>query len=268
MLVDSHCHLDKLELGHYCNDPGPNSSRALDRALEAAWAAGLSHILCIGIDLENIPAVLALADKYPAVFASVGVHPLYQESREPTLEELVKLSGHPKVIGVGETGLDYHYCSGDLGWQRKRFETHLQASAAVGKPVIIHTRDARKDTIAILKDNDADKTGGVFHCFTEDLAMAKQGLDLGFYISISGIVTFRNAHQLREVVKALPLDRVLIETDAPWLTPVPHRGKPNEPRYVKEVAQAVAEIKQVSFEEVAEVTTKNFFKLFKYANQA
>lgn len=257
MLVDSHCHLDKLDLSSYGGD--------LSAAIAAAHERGIEKILCIGIDMENIDGVVSLADQYENVFASAGVHPLYQESREPTLQELVSIAEHPKVIGIGETGLDYFYCEGDMGWQQDRFVTHIEAAVQTQLPLIVHTRGAKQDTLAMLKQHGKDKLRGVLHCFTEDLDMAKQAVDMGFYISISGIVTFRNATELRDVVKALPLESLLVETDAPWLAPVPHRGKKNEPQYVVEVAQKVADEKGVSLQQVAQVTTENFYNLFSKA---
>ncbi|MEE2732707.1 MAG: TatD family hydrolase [Pseudomonadota bacterium] len=254
MLVDSHCHLDKLDLSAHGGD--------LEAALQAAYDRDISHILCIGINLENIDQVVALAERHAPVFASVGVHPLYRESREPTQEDLLSIARHPKVVAIGETGLDYFYGEGDLQWQRDRFHIHIEAARQSRLPLIIHTRGAKEDTLRDLRDIGQGEVKGVLHCFTEDLDMAKQALDLGFMISISGIVTFRNATELRDVVKALPLDRLLVETDAPWLAPVPHRGKQNEPQYVVEVAEKLAQIKGLSLDEVARVTTENFFTVF------
>lgn len=254
MFVDSHCHLDKLDLAAYDGD--------LDAALQAAFARQISHVVCIGIDMDNIQGVLALAEQYPQVSATVGVHPLYRENREPTLEELVRVAAHPKVIAIGETGLDYFYGEGDLQWQKNRFITHIHAARQTRLPLVIHTRGAKDDTLNFIRNEGNGEVRGVMHCFTEDLDMAKQAIDLGFMISISGIVTFRNADELRAVVQALPLDRLLVETDAPWLAPVPHRGKSNEPKFVVEVAQKVAELKGVDLDTVARQTTQNFFSLF------
>lgn len=254
MFVDSHCHLDKLDLAAYGGD--------LDAALQAAFARHISHVVCIGIDMDNIQDVLGLAERYPQVFATVGVHPLYRENREPTLEELVRVAAHPKVIAIGETGLDYFYGEGDLQWQRDRFITHIRAARQTRLPLVIHTRGAKEDTLNFIRDEGNGEVRGVMHCFTEDLDMAKKAIDLGFMISISGIVTFRNADELRAVVQALPLDRLLVETDAPWLAPVPHRGKSNEPKFVVEVAQKVAELKGVDLDTVSRQTTQNFFSLF------
>lgn len=250
-LIDSHCHLDKLDLAPYDGD--------LALALRAAHVQGVSHVLCIGIDLENIETVLDVARQHQGVFASVGVHPLYQDRREPTVAELVQLGSRPKVVAIGETGLDYFYGEGDLQWQRDRFAVHVDAARQTGLPLVVHSRGAKEDTLAFLRDSGVR---GVMHCFTEDLDMAKRAVDLGYLISISGIVTFRNAEELRAVVKALPLDRLLVETDAPWLAPVPHRGRPNQPRFVVDVARKVAELKAVSLETVARQTTENFFTLF------
>jgi TatD DNase family protein len=256
-LVDSHCHLDRIDLKDY---PG-----GLPELMAATAAAGVDHMLCIGVDLESFPAVRDLAERYANVFCTVGVHPLYRDSRETSRDELLDIAGHPKVVAIGETGLDYFYAKGDTGWQQRSFAEHIHAARDSGLPLVVHTRDARKDTIAMLRDLGEGRVRGVMHCFTEDLAMAKQAMALGFYISISGIVTFRNADALREVVRALPLDRLLIETDAPWLAPVPHRGRQNEPRYVVDVARYVADLKQVTATELVAVTRNNFFSLFNKA---
>jgi TatD DNase family protein len=255
--VESHCHLDRLDLKDY---PG-----GLPELMQATATAGVDHMLCIGVDLESFPAVRDLAEQYPNVHCTVGVHPLYRESREPTCAELVKLAAHPRVVAIGETGLDYFYARDDTSWQRQRFAEHIAAARQTGLPLVVHTRDAREDTIAMLRELGEARVRGVMHCFTEDLAMAKRAMDLGFYISISGIVTFRNADSLREVVRALPLDRLLIETDAPWLAPMPHRGKQNEPRYVAEVARFVADLKQLPATELVAITRNNFFSLFNKA---
>ena len=256
-LVDSHCHLDRLDLKDY---PG-----GLPELMQATAAAGVDHMLCIGVDLESFPAVRELAEQYPNVHCTVGVHPLYRESREPTCAELRSLAEHPRVVAIGETGLDYFYAKDDTSWQRQRFAEHIAAARQTGLPLVVHTRDAREDTIAMLRDIGESKVRGVMHCFTEDLAMAERAMELGFYISISGIVTFRNADALREVVRALPSDRLLIETDAPWLAPMPHRGKQNEPRYVADVARFVADLKQLPTTELVAITRNNFFSLFNKA---
>lgn len=264
MFVDSHCHLDKLELAHHQTD---SEISPLDIAMQEAADCGVSHILCIGIDLDTVDQVINLAEAYPNVYATVGSHPLYQESRAPSVDELVNLSQHPKVIGIGETGLDYFYVKGDTSWQAERFISHIQAAKSVDLPLVIHTRAAKEDTLSLLREYGEGQAKGVLHCFTEDLDMAQQAVDMGFYISISGIVTFNNAHELRAVVEAIPLERLLIETDAPWLTPAPHRGKPNEPKYVSIVAKKIAELKNISIEEVAAKTSDNFFTLFHKAQR-
>ncbi len=255
MLVDSHCHLDKLDLTAYNGE--------LSAALDAATTAGVGHILCVGIDLDNISRVLQIADQYPHVSASVGVHPMYQEQGAPTVDALKVLADNPNVIAIGETGLDYYYNTDCIDTQQTSLRNHIQVARELNKPLIIHTRDARKDTIDILRNEGADQCGGVMHCFTESYEMACQALDLGFYISFSGIVTFKNAKELQDVARKVPLDRILVETDAPWLAPVPFRGKPNEPAYVKHTAQFVADLKGVSFEELAKQTSQNFSQLFK-----
>lgn len=253
-LVDSHCHLDHLDLTHYQGN--------LDLAISAAEKEDVQHFLCVCIDLMNFPKVLAIAEQYDQVFASVGLHPNENTTEEPKAETLIKLGRHPKVIAIGETGLDYFRSEGDLHWQQQRFREHILAAQSLQKPLIIHTRQARADTIKILVDTNAASVGGVMHCFTEDWETAKRALDLGFYISFSGIITFKNATELQEVVKKVPLDRLLIETDAPYLAPVPYRGKPNEPAYVRLVAEQVAMLKNLSYEKVAEISTANFFRLF------
>lgn len=256
-LVDSHCHLDRLDLAVYRND--------FDAMMTTTREAGVSHMLCIGVDLETFPQVQGLAERHDNVHCTVGVHPLYRDSREPTAAELVALAAHPRVVAIGETGLDYFYAKGDTGWQRQRFIEHIVAARETGLPLVIHTRDAREDTIALLRDVGEGKVRGVMHCFTEDLDMAERAMALGFYISISGIVTFANASSLREVVRAIPLERLLIETDAPWLAPVPHRGKSNEPRFVVEVAKAVADLKGCDVQQLVDITRNNFFTLFSKA---
>ncbi len=254
MFVDSHCHLDKLDLAPYNND--------LDAAVQAALDHRVSHMLCIGVDLESADQVVALAERYDQVYASVGTHPLYGDRRAPTVEELLSIARHPRVVGIGETGLDYYYSKDNPRIQAERFITHIEAAVQTELPLIVHTREAKQDTLDLLRQYGQNRVRGVLHCFTEDLDMARQAIDLGFCISISGIVTFRNAESLREVVRAVPIDHLLIETDAPWLAPVPYRGKKNEPKYVGVVAEKVAELKGISVEDVAEQTTRNFFSLF------
>jgi len=254
MLVDSHCHLDRLDLAPFGNE--------FSGLMASSREAGIDHILCVSIDLESYPAMLDLVNSYPDVSVSVGVHPNDRDRREPSPEELVQLAEHSRNVAIGETGLDYFRSEGDLEWQRERFRRHIAAARESGKPLIIHTRAARDDTIAIMRQENAREAGGVMHCFTEDWSMAKQALDLGFYISFSGIITFKNAADLREVAQKVPAERLLIETDAPYLAPVPHRGKPNLPHYVTHVADCVAELRGISPEAIADLTAENFFRLF------
>jgi TatD DNase family protein len=260
MFIDSHCHLDFPEL-----------SVRLPEIFGTMEANGVGRALCVAVDLPDFPRVLALAEAHPHLYASVGVHPDYVDTPEPTVEQLVTLSNHPKIIAIGETGLDYFRLTGDLEWQRKRFRTHIEASRITGKPLIIHTREASEDTIRIMRESGAGTqdggAGGVMHCFTEALDVALAAVELGFYISFSGILTFKSAKQIQEVAKALPLDRILIETDSPYLAPVPHRGKMNEPGWVKHVAEYLADLKQVPLEQVEKQTTENFFALFKSATR-
>lgn len=251
MLVDSHCHLDF-----------PDFSERLGTVLGAMKDAGVGHALCAGVSLERFPAMLALVESRPELFAAVGVHPDGQEGKDPDVGALMELANHPKVVAIGETGLDYYRLTGDLEWQRQRFRTHIRAAIASCKPLIIHTRAAAQDTLRILGEERADLAGGVMHCFTENWEVARAALDLGLYISFSGIVTFKNAEELREVARRVPLDRILVETDAPYLAPHPHRGKTNEPAYVLHVAEEMAKIRASTFTEIAEATTANFFRLF------
>jgi len=255
MFVDSHCHLDRLKLEKY--------EAGLDGAIEAAKEAGVAEMLCVAIDLENIESVLDSAKRYDNVYASVGVHPGTDVGEEPTIERLLSLAKQPKVIAIGETGLDYYYGQERKVEQQARFAVHLNAAKQCKMPVIVHTREAREDTIDIIRREGDLESAGVLHCFTENWDMAKRALDLNYYISFSGIITFKNAEDLRSVVKNVPLDRILIETDSPYLAPVPFRGKPNEPKYVSEVAKCVAGLKGVSIEEIAEITTANYRTLFK-----
>ena len=258
MYIDSHCHINFPEL----------SSR-LPEIFGKMADNRVSHALCVSVDLPDFPQVLDLAEKYPHIYASVGVHPDYEETPEPTMEDLVRLSDHPKIVAIGETGLDYYRLQGDLEWQRERFRTHIRASRATGKPLIIHTRSASDDTIRIMREEgagtDAGGAGGVMHCFTESLQVAEAAMAMGFYISFSGIVTFKSAKDLQAVALAVPLERMLIETDSPYLAPVPHRGKMNEPGFVRHVAEFLATLKNVPQDEVAQQTTDNFFKLFNIA---
>jgi TatD DNase family protein len=237
----------------------------LGAIMDAAAQHGVGHMLCVAVNLEDFPAMLSLVRGQPNLFASVGVHPNEQHGEEPSSQQLVMLAQDPKVIAIGETGLDYFRSQGDLGWQRKRFRTHIAAAITSAKPLIIHCRDAKEDTLRILKEECAERVGGVMHCFTEDWETAKQALDLNFYISFSGIVTFKSAETIRDVARRVPLDRLLVETDAPYLAPVPFRGKTNQPAYVRHVAQHIADLRGISLDEVAQSSTQNFFSLFKQA---
>jgi len=253
-LIDSHCHLNFEPMGD-----------DLDAVLERAKLNNVSHMLCVSVNLEDYPEVLAIAQRYPNIFASVGVHPCYEDVQEPTVDELCELAQHERVVAIGETGLDYFRVEGDMTWQQDRFVRHIEAGIEVDKPLIIHTRQAAVDTMAMLKTHHADQCGAVMHCFAEDWETAKKALDLGFYISFSGIVTFNSAKTLKEVAKQVPLDRILVETDAPYLAPVPMRGKPNQPAFVAHTAQYVADLKGMDMETLTAQTTQNFFQLFKHA---
>ncbi len=254
MLVDSHCHLNFPEL-----------LENLPAIKQAMLDNQVGHALCISVTLPDFPQVLALAETNDNFYASVGVHPDYENIEEPTADKLLMLANHPKVIAIGETGLDYFRLTGDLEWQRMRFRTHIRAAIACDKPLVIHTRSSAEDTIRIMREENAQKVGGVMHCFTENLEVALQAIELGFYISFSGIVTFKNALTIKEVASKIPLDKMLVETDSPYLAPVPYRGKTNQPSYVKHVAEEIARLRGISFEEVSAATTANFFHLFKHA---
>ena len=250
-LVDSHCHINFEPLAD-----------KLPELLTNAAAHDVAYMLCVSVNLEDFPEVLALANAYAHIFASAGVHPNSQEGEEPDVSTLVKLAGDPKVVAIGETGLDYFRSTGDLEWQRDRFRVHIAAAHESHKPLIIHTRDAADDTMRILREERAKNVGGVMHCFAEDWRIAQQALDIGFYISFSGIVTFRSATAIQEVAQKAPLDRILVETDCPYLAPVPHRGKTNEPAFVRHTAEFVAELRNMPVEDLAAATTRNFFDLF------
>jgi TatD DNase family protein len=258
ILVDSHCHLNYSPL--HAN---------LDNVLLNAKDNGVAYMLCVSVGLESFPEVLAIAERHAHIFASVGVHPNERDVRDPDVEELVKLAEHARVVAIGETGLDYFRSEADaqddLEWQRNRFRCHIQAARRARKPLIVHTRAAADDTLRLMREEGAEHAGGVMHCFTESWEVAKAALDMGFYISLSGIVTFRNADALREVAKKVPADRLLIETDSPYLAPIPHRGKPNEPAFVRHVAECVAGLRGVAVEEIAALTANNFFQLFNSA---
>lgn len=259
MIVDSHCHLDRINLDKYNGD--------FDAMLQNAERAGVTHMLCVCVDLESFSKIHPIALKYKNIYASVGIHPDENSSDNPNFDELVILAKKEKIVAIGETGLDYFH-KGNPEEQRERFRMHIEVAKAVNKPLIIHTRDAREDTIQIMREAHAEKVGGVMHCFTEDLDMAEKAMALGFYISFSGIVTFKNAKDLQNLAQQIPLDRMLIETDSPYLTPDPYRGKPNEPAFVSIVADKIAKLRGISYEEVAAQTTKNFFTLFQGCHES
>jgi len=252
MLVDSHCHLDFPELADN-----------LPAILDTMSANDVEAALCVSVTLDDFPKVRALAENHKNLYASVGVHPDYPDLREPTVAELLQLAEHPKVVAIGETGLDYYRLTGDLEWQRERFRNHIRAARASGKPLIIHTRSAAEDTLRLMQEEGAEQAGGVMHCFTESWAVAEGALAMGFYISFSGIVTFKNAKDLKEVARRVPLERLLVETDSPYLAPVPHRGRTNQPGWVKHVAEEIAHLQNRPFAEIAARTTENFYNLFK-----
>lgn len=258
MYIDSHCHINFPEL-----------AARMPEILGKMAENEVSHALCVSVDLPNFPSVLALAESHANIYASVGVHPDYEDTPEPSVEDLIRLSDHPKIVAIGETGLDYYRLEGDLEWQRERFRKHIRASRATGKPLIIHTRAASADTIRIMREegagSDAGGAAGVMHCFTESLEVAQAAMEMGFYISFSGIVTFKSAKDLQAVAREVPLEQMLIETDSPYLAPVPHRGKVNEPALVRHVAEYLATLKGEPVERIAQQTTENFFNLFKIA---
>jgi TatD DNase family protein len=251
MLVDSHCHLDF-----------PDLAAKLPQILELMQQNSVGCALCIAVNLENLPGVLSLAEAHSQLFASVGVHPEYTDVREPSIAELLELATHPKVIAIGETGLDYHWHKDAPEWQRERFRTHIRAARQCHKPLVIHTREAASDTLRVMKEEGAGQVGGIMHCFTETWEIAEAALDQGFHISLSGIVTFKNALSVKEVARRTPLDRLLVETDAPYLSPAPYRGKTNQPGYVKYVAEEIARLRGLDYEEVVSATSDNFFRLF------
>ncbi|CAM2193066.1 TatD family hydrolase [Paraburkholderia sp. A1RI_3L] len=256
MFVDSHCHINFEGLGD-----------RLPQVLENMRAHDVSHALCVSVDLETLPSVLDIAGTYENVYASVGVHPDHEEAKEPTVAELVELAQHPKVVAIGETGLDYYRLGertiADMEWQRERFRTHIRAAHATGKPLIVHTRASSDDTLRIMEEERASGPGGVMHCFTEPWPVAERALAQNFYISLSGIVTFKSATDVQDVARRVPLERLLIETDSPYLAPVPYRGKPNEPAYVSYVGRFIAQQRDVTDAVVAQATTRNFFRLFR-----
>lgn len=257
MFIDSHCHLDRIDLKPYNDD--------FATFVEQARSQQIQHMLCIAIDLESYPDMLALVEPYEDISLSVGVHPNVTEGREPTVDELMQLANHSKIIAIGETGLDYFHSKGDLEWQHQRFKNHITVAKNLNKPLIIHTREAGHDSLDVLRAAGADQVGGIIHCFTEDWAYAEKALDLNFYISFSGIVTFKNALAIKEVAQKVPAERFLIETDSPYLAPVPYRGKPNYPTYVRHVAEHIAELRNTSVEAIAEQSSSNFKNLFAMA---
>ena len=250
--VDSHCHINF-----------PDLVENIDDVLVKMRQNEVVCTLCVSVNLADFPQVLSLAEQHPNIYASVGVHPDYEGVEEPDISRLVDLAQHPRIIAIGETGLDYYRLKGDLEWQRERFRTHISAARKSGKPLIIHTREAAADTLRIMKEEKATEASGVMHCFTESWEVAEAALEMGFYISMSGIVTFKNALKIKEVAQRVPLDRLLIETDSPYLAPVPYRGKLNQPAYVKHVAEEIATLRGISLEEVGLRTTENFARLFK-----
>ena len=255
VLIDSHCHLDHLDLSPYNN--------SLDTLLQSSRKAGIERFLSVGVDMESSRRIIEIASKNDDIDVSVGLHPLQENSPViPSIKDLIDMGSHSKVVAIGETGLDHYYGQKSSDWQKESFIVHLQAANELKKPVIVHTREARNETIRILRSYSNQESGGVLHCFTDTSEMAFDAIDLNFYISFSGIITFRNAGSLRETVKNIPLDRILIETDAPWLAPIPFRGKKNEPKYVSEVAKTVAEIKDITLQEVGETTCQNYRNLF------
>ena len=251
VFVDSHCHLNFPEL-----------AGQMPALLDAMAANRVTHALCISVTLPEFPDVLKLATEHANLYATVGVHPDTEGLPEPSVAELVGLAARPKVVAIGETGLDYYRLTGDLEWQRTRFRTHIRAARSCGRPLVIHTRSAADDTLAIMREEQAGEAGGVMHCFTESWEVAQGALDLGFHISFSGIVTFKNAQPLKDVARRVPLDRMLIETDAPYLAPVPFRGKTNQPAYVRYVAEEIARLRGATVEQIAKATSANFFRLF------
>ena len=254
MFIDSHCHLDF-----------PDLSSNLDEVLEKMRENQVSHALCVSVNLDDFPRVRALAETHPNLYASVGVHPDYENLAEPQAAQLASLADHSKVIAIGETGLDYFRLKGDLEWQRERFRQHIRAARRCGKPLIVHTRAAAEDTLRIMAEEGADKVGGVMHCFTESWEVAQRAIEMNFYISFSGIVTFKNAVALKDVARRINLGKALIETDSPYLVPVPYRGKTNQPAFVRYVAEEIATLRGIAVDEVAEATSANFFNLFKAA---
>lgn len=256
MMIDSHCHLDRVDLAPYQNDLTQFMSHLSDQQI--------THLLCVAIDLESLPSMWELVKDFNNICISVGVHPNVEltADQEPSVDDLIAFTEGKRVVAIGETGLDYFRSEGDLSWQHQRLRTHIQAAKQLKLPIIIHSRDAKEDVLRILKEEGADEVGGVIHCFTEDWDMASRAMELGFYISFSGIVTFKNAASIQDVASRIADDRFLIETDSPYLAPVPHRGKPNYPTYVKHVAEKIAELRNTSVEHVCDVSSRNYHRLF------
>ncbi len=252
MFIDSHCHINFPEL-----------AQRMDEVLENMRQNQVTHALCVSVNLENFNEILQLVDKYPHIYGSIGVHPDHESDTEPTIEGLVNLAQHSKIVAIGETGLDYFRLKGDLEWQRERFRTHIRAAKKCHKPLIVHTRESAADTLKIMSEEGAAEVGGVMHCFTETLEVALAAIEMNFYISFSGIVTFKNATIIKEVAQHIPLERMLIETDSPYLAPIPFRGKLNQPAYVRHVAEEIAKLRGISLEQVGQVTSENFNALFK-----
>lgn len=250
-LIDSHCHIDF-----------PDLAERTPELLARMQERGVIGAVCVAVRFEDLDGVLALADRHPSIWATVGVHPDYEACFEPAIDDLVRRAEHPKVLAIGETGLDYYRIEGDRGWQQERFRKHIRAAIGANKPLVVHTREAAADTLRILREENASAVGGIMHCFTESIAVAEAAVELGFYISFSGILSFKSAASLRQVAAALPLERLLVETDAPYLAPAPYRGKTNEPAFVLHVAEALAKARGASIEEIAAATTANFRRLF------
>ena len=257
MLVDSHCHLDCIDLTEFDNN--------FDTLIQQTLEAGVEHMLCVSINLQKYPQMLEKVRPYPTISVSAGMHPMADETDDFSVEYLTELASDKKVVAIGETGLDYYYHKGDPHWQQQRFRAHIQVANQLDKPVIVHTRDAGDDTLDILRQENAGRCGGVIHCFTETQAFADQAIEMGLMISISGIVTFRNAEALRDIARSIPDDHLLIETDAPYLAPMPHRGKQNQPAYVRHVAETLAAVRNTTVEHIAEISRNNFYRLFNLA---
>jgi len=258
VLVDSHCHLDCIDLSEFDNN--------FDKLIQDSLNAGIEHMLCVSINLQKYPAMLEKVRQYQNISVSAGMHPMADETDEFSVDYLTELADDEKVVAIGETGLDYYYHKGDPQWQLQRFRAHIQVANQVNKPVIIHTRDAGDDTLKVLQEESAEQCGGVIHCFTETQEFANQALEMGLMISISGIVTFRNADVLRKIAKSIPDNRLLIETDSPYLAPMPHRGKQNQPAFVRHVAETLADIRNTSVEHIAEISRNNYYQLFNIAS--